>query len=222
MQSNNPSNLNRLAAGYTLLAPFYSWLTRLVYGKNFKELNVLVAEQIDANATILIIGGGDGKIIEALLAKKPNRITYIEMSTGMLREAQKEANRLAQKASLPPIYFVHEAFPTQHISELFDTIITPFVCDTLEQNFLKEVFIPGIEQRLKPTGKWINLDFRQPTKNEYWYILHLTVLHAVFKVICGLNRTFLPKIDSLLSTTQLIKTQNTFIGWFEILVYQKR
>ncbi len=77
------------------IAPYYDWLTRLVFGRSIRRAQRHFLGQIPPGARVLVVGGGTGWLLVDLL-KRPavTHVTYLEASAVMLRLAQQKVQCL--------------------------------------------------------------------------------------------------------------------------------
>jgi ubiquinone/menaquinone biosynthesis C-methylase UbiE len=86
--------MQRISKGFDRLAPVYTLLTKIVFGGRVQRAQLHFLTQITRNDHVLILGGGSGDLLKALLEKNPGLIVdYIDISPRMLNLARKKINK---------------------------------------------------------------------------------------------------------------------------------
>ncbi|MHA7131812.1 class I SAM-dependent methyltransferase [Algoriphagus namhaensis] len=135
---------------YSLVAPFYSGLARVVFGDVLKQAKLAyICPKSDRR--ILLIGGGTGEDYSVMASEMSG--DFWERSASMLRRAKKN---LAQAQ----LHFYQGDF-TQSDLQTYDEIWLHFVLDTIPDEDM-EIFLQGCLKRLKPDGNLILADFFEP------------------------------------------------------------
>lgn len=139
------------------IAPYYDWLASAVFGQSLKQAQSQFLNRIPAGASILIVGGGTGWLLEPLLTgNRPGRVVYLERSARMLARA---SGRMLSR-SLPGTVTFRLGTETALLpTDRFDVIITPFVLDVNSALILKTALLPRLRLALKPGGQWFVTDF---------------------------------------------------------------
>jgi ubiquinone/menaquinone biosynthesis C-methylase UbiE len=178
-----------MAANYNNSAWFYDRLSRLVYGNALINAQVYLLQYIPAGSNILIIGGGTGWILEEITKIHPTglNITYVEVALAMMDLSQK------RQTGSNKVIFINDAVENIMLQPDFDVVITPFLFDNFKEQTLQKVF-EHIHQSLKPKGIWLNADFQLTGK--WWQQLLLKSMFLFFRILCGIEASSLPDIDS--------------------------
>jgi ubiquinone/menaquinone biosynthesis C-methylase UbiE len=179
-----------MAANYNNAAWFYDRLSRIVYGNALVKAQVYLLQYIRPGATILIVGGGTGWILEQIALIHPSglHITYVEVSDKMMALSQKRNTGNNQ------ITYINDAIENVTGLGSFDIIITPFLFDNFTPEKLETVFT-HLHYSLKNNGLWLNADFQLTGK--WWQNILLTSMLFFFKVLCGVESTQLPDYEKL-------------------------
>ena len=109
--------------GFDKLAPYYDRLTRLVYGKSIKDSQEQFLSQVRFGSSVLIVGGGTGKILKKLFAIPGIAITYVDASEEMINRAKDQVYNSECST------FIHTKISEFNADDQFDYIITPFFLD---------------------------------------------------------------------------------------------
>ncbi|MEM0999400.1 MAG: class I SAM-dependent methyltransferase [Bacteroidota bacterium] len=144
--------------GFDRLAAIYDGLARAVYGKSIRRAQLHFLDQWPKGATVLIVGGGTGWFLEAVLRKTdPRKVYYIELSEKML---EKSAALIREQlpAALPRVEFrrgtVHDQAPPAPV----DIVVTHFYLDLFNGAELRGE-IATLDAHLRPGGYWSLADF---------------------------------------------------------------
>jgi ubiquinone/menaquinone biosynthesis C-methylase UbiE len=197
-----------MASNYDNSAWFYDHLSRVIYGRALIWSQVYLLPSIPAGATILIAGGGTGWILEEIAKIHPSglKITYAEISAKMMA--------LSQKRNTGDNEVIYINLPVENVQmpDQFDVVITPFLFDNFTEQTLQKVF-SKIHQSLKPTGIWLNTDFRLTGK--WWQKLLLRSMIVFFRIICRIESTKLPEMEKCFEQqAYAVINQKSFFGEF--------
>jgi ubiquinone/menaquinone biosynthesis C-methylase UbiE len=125
-----------MPSNYDNSAVFYDRLSRVVFGQALISSQVYLLPFIPPNASVLIVGGGTGWILEEIAKTYPSglSITYVEISAKM--------NALAQKRNTAnnQVIFVNKPIEAVADSDSYDVIITSFLFDNFSETTLATVF----------------------------------------------------------------------------------
>jgi hypothetical protein len=173
-----------LLNGFDAIAKIYDRLARIVFGKSIRDAQLYFIHQIPDNSNILILGGGTGWILKAILEVKPaSRIWYVEASSKMIslsREYTKGNNN---------IYFIHGTENDIPTNENYDVVITNFYFDLFTDEKLPDV-INKILPTLKNECKWIVTDFVDEGK--WWQRTMLKLMYCFFAITANIESKQLP------------------------------
>jgi ubiquinone/menaquinone biosynthesis C-methylase UbiE len=176
-----------MASNYDNSASFYDGLSRAVFGHALVDAQAYFLPQMPVGATVLIIGGGTGWILEEIAKVYPTglNIVYVEISAKMMALSRKrnlDANQ---------VIFINRAIEEVEYPEHFNVIITPFLFDNYKQGDLPAT-LQHIHQMLKTGGIWLNTDFQLTGK--WWQFVLLKSMLLFFKVLCGVESWRLPDV----------------------------
>jgi len=205
-----------MSANYDNSAWFYDRLSRLFYGDALIKAQVYLLEFIPADATVLIVGGGTGWILEQIAKKHPAglRITYVEVSARMINHAEK------RNAGGNRVVFINDAVEHTSLQPDFDVVLTPFVFDSFSDQTMKGVF-GHIHSVLNPGGIWLYSDFRLTKKR--WQRLLLKTMLKFFKALCNIEASQLPNVERQfkLHGYTLVESRTFFKDFVISMVYKK-
>lgn len=197
-----------MAANYNNSAWFYDRLSKLVYGRALIRSQVYLLPFISPQSNILIVGGGTGWILEEIAKIHPEglTITYVEIAPNMMALSRK------RNTGENEVTFINEPVEDVHFTTHFDLVITPFLFDNFTEENLQKIFA-HIHHFLKSGGLWLNTDFHLTGK--WWQNVLLKSMIIFFRLICGIEATKLPDMQSCFSKAGYkIVDQKTFFGEF--------
>jgi len=174
---------------YDTVAPYYDFLSRMVYGDAITKASAFLVSFIPPGSTVAIIGGGTGTILQQIACINPAglKIFYIDVSAKMISRAK------GKWVGENEIVFINSAVQNVTLSETVDIVITPFLFDNFTDSTAQEIF-GKIDGFLKPNGTWLFADFRD---NGRWQKGLLKVMYLFFQSVCGIEAKRLPDTDSL-------------------------
>ncbi|MEO6524157.1 MAG: methyltransferase domain-containing protein [Mucilaginibacter sp.] len=177
-----------MPSNYDNSAAFYDQLSRMVFGKALIKAQSHLLKQVPPNASVLIVGGGTGWILEELsnIHYSGLDITYVEISSRMTALAKK------RNTGINKVTFINDAIENTSPETAYDVVITPFLLDSFTEDTLEKAFA-HMHQQLKPKGLWLCTDFQLTGK--LWQTLLLKSMYFFFRILCGIETMSLPKID---------------------------
>ncbi len=192
------------------IAGVYDLLARLVFGNRLHRAQCMMLPEISEQASVLILGGGTGKILDALFLHQPDvQVTYVEKSERMIHKAKCGLSPLREKQVL----FVHAGFEDWDSDQLFDIVLCPFFLDLFTDTKLEQQILPAIKQRMKPAGKLLVTDFtieESSTWNKCWQRILLKVMYRFFKYTARLEASNLPCIHHALTHAGFVSLSKYF------------
>ncbi len=174
-------------SGFDRVAAFYDPLARLVFGSSLQRAQLWLLPFIPDDATILIIGGGSGWLLQQVLIQtSPKHILYVEASEKMLQKAR-------QQTSAPSIVtFRHGTEASLQPDEQFDVIITPFILDLYPEPRLTQL-MHRLHAALRPKGLWLFADFwPAEQKPPMWQKLLAKSMYLFFGLLSNVQARHLP------------------------------
>ena len=197
--------------GYTLLAPIYQFLSKLVFGNLLlkAQLHFLKEEQPKSTKhfnNILIIGGGNGELLAEILSEFPScTICYVESSAKMNSLAK---NRIPLADMNRVEFFQIDVFHWKN--ELhFDVVLLPFFLDLfgLEK---QHSLLSRVHHWLAPSGKLIVTDFNK-SEHRFQKLL-IGFMYFVFNSLNAAETNNLPDFNSLLNSKNWKVKRKKFFG----------
>jgi ubiquinone/menaquinone biosynthesis C-methylase UbiE len=182
----------RIFTTYNKVAWFYDGLCSLVFGSAVKQSQIDLLPFIEANTSILIIGGGTGWILEEIAKLHPSglQISYVDISSEMIKRSEK------RKTGANVIEFIEasiESFPLT--DKTYDVIFTPFLLDGFSQLTYHKVF-KKLDAALKTNGRWLYADFQLSKASSTKQKLVLKFMYLFFRSTCKIEAVQLPFVDN--------------------------
>lgn len=198
-----------MANNFDWIAPVYDSLSRIVFGRRLQRAQTLFLDQISSGASVLLLGGGTGELLVAILTQQPDcHVTYLEPSARMVALATRRVLRLARPAG---VTFRVGDETTLHSDEQFDVIITPFVLDLFTEETLQNSLVPRLRQTLKPGGIWLVTDF--VNTDVWWQQALLWSMIHFFRLTTGIEARRLADWQQLLSRAGLTRQRQKSVVW---------
>jgi tRNA (cmo5U34)-methyltransferase len=147
---------------FDLLAPVYDELAGLVLGPAAKNAQTELLPQLRGARNALVLGGGTGWFLEALLAETGvERVLYIEKSQAML-DRSRALLAAAAPAWLPRVEFrLGTEDSLQPSDGTFELVITNFFLDQFNDHSCAQV-IEKLAAALDDEGRWLFVDIHTP------------------------------------------------------------
>lgn len=211
-------------SGFDRAAWFYDALAQLVFGSAIGRSQSYFLNEIPAGARVLLIGGGSGKLLQALLRHTAcSHILYLEASPKMLAQARQRVEpELRQQATQVEFRLGTEA--ALHPSEQFNVIITPFLLDLFRPSRVAGM-VQQLRKSLQPEGCWLHTDFSYTsTHTVFWQKLLMRLMYRFFRLLCRIEASSLPDFDEIFRKAGLEKQQQKtfFRGMIEAAVFEAK
>ena len=176
-------NVDRIAGSYALIE-------RMVYRGALQRARCCYLNEIDAPARVLIIGEGDGRFLEALLARFPDcGVDVVEPSGRMIALAQK---RIGESGAVKFHQCDFESFSGVD----YDLVATHFFFDCFDESGQQRA-AEKVVRLLGRGGVCLLSDFQMPKKGVFARMrarLLLKVMYRFFGITSGLKTRVL--VDS--------------------------
>lgn len=203
---------------YDAIAGSYDTLSRMVFFK--AQINAQKAQLacIPAGASILIVGGGTGWILEEITSVHGSGldITYLEISENMLTLARKR-NYGDNKVT-----FIHQAVEDYSLPQTYDIIQTGFLFDNFSGERAAKVF-DILLNHLKPGGYWLYSDFKVEPKGSDWKKAMLQLMYLFFARIAHVEARKLPAMEAMFKASgcDIITRKLHYSGFIESIIFKK-
>lgn len=185
-----------MPADFDRIAPNYDLFARLVFGNAVKNSQLVVLDFIPDQSAVLIVGGGTGWLLKALLQKKSvSKVVYIEASARMLELSRKQALLVNYTAIVD---FRLGTEKSIQAGERFDVVITHFLLDVFTAQTAGK-FIQTVGASLQQQGIWLCTDFslEEHDSGKWWKKTLIRAMYAFFRWTCHIEATRLPPLHTL-------------------------
>lgn len=202
---------DNISARYDFLNHFLSLGIDILWRK--KTLRLLKPEK---PSTILDVATGTGDLaIEALKILKPDKITGIDISKGMLEKGREKISRLGLTSKIELLHGDSENLPFP--DNTFDAVTVSFGVRNFEN---LEMGLSNIYKVLKPGGSCVILEFSKPKKfpvKQFYNFYFKNILPLMGKIISKDNAayTYLPE------SVQAFPEGKSFIEIFKNIGFKK-
>jgi ubiquinone/menaquinone biosynthesis C-methylase UbiE len=181
------------ANDYDRIAGNYDALSRLLFQKAIVRSQQSLFPFLSAPATVLIVGGGTGWILEEIAKIHADglQITYLDLSANMIALAK---NRDWKQNA---VTFVQSDIREYESEMRYDFVITPFLFDNFKPTHVHSIF-DRLDRLLAPNGLWLYADFHvQNNVNGIWQKALLKCMYLFFRFIANVETTVLTDMDAL-------------------------
>jgi tRNA (cmo5U34)-methyltransferase len=211
------------AHSFSPVASFYDRLSGLAFGSSLYRAQAEHLGLIPAGARVLLIGGGTGQILPALLQHTACReVVFLEASDKMLARARQAVASLAEAGRV-----VFRLGTEEDISqeEKFDVVLTFFFLDLFSSPLLGQI-TTRLSGALVPGGWWLASDFVHPRGSRLRKgaaALLFSSMYLFFRLTCGLSATRLPDWPAQLSRLGLNQVKSCYFyhGLIRAAAYRK-
>ena len=174
------------------VACFYDLLARLVFGNTIIEASSHYLSKLSAGDSILIVGGGTGKILKDIPAGV--NVDYVEYSAQMLKRSQ--------RYSREEIRFIQGDFFEVELKGNYDYVVFPFFLDLFSDEKIRKA-IYKVRLLLKPSGKLIVTDFQ--STHHFFQKLLISSMILFFRVSARMESKRLESIMEILSEEKFVE-----------------
>ncbi|PCH97435.1 MAG: hypothetical protein COB85_02745 [Bacteroidetes bacterium] len=218
-------NREKIKRGFNFIAPYYDFCSNLIFGKSILSAQSLYFNSVKESHSILILGGGTGKILLPL-AKEANfkSLTFLDISPGMIDKARHLciSNGLNAESKIEFMEGSTEAIPK---NKMYDAIITPFVLDCFSDENL-EIVMRNLDQHLVPGGMWLFSDFHHFNSDgqvSFFKRTAIKMLYLIFNLFCYIAVWELPHFKNAFNNLGLIEVEENYsvAGLIVTRTYQK-
>jgi hypothetical protein len=196
-------------------------LEYLTLGRVLERTRMHFLSRLTASGNALVLGDGDGRFLERLLATNPGLCaTALDSSEEMLRLLRKRCAPYASRLRTlhgDALRFIPPA------NASYDLLVTHFFLDCLTEPQLGEL-VQHLSPALAPDSFWLFSDFRIPPGSMRWPARILVrSLYLAFRVVTGLGVTRLPNHGPSLSAAgfRRIDRQLFFFGILTTELWQR-
>jgi ubiquinone/menaquinone biosynthesis C-methylase UbiE len=185
-----------MIGGFDRVAGIYRLLEHAAFGRTLQRARTAHLEALRGRRDILVVGDGDGRCLEAIVAMAPDaRVTAVDASAAMLARARR---RVTAAGAADRVTFRQEdvrrgAWP----ADRHDAVVTMFVLDCFTPPDV-ETIVAALARGLRADGVWLFADFAIPDRG--WRRLHarlvVGLLYAFFRWTTGIEARELPPSEA--------------------------
>jgi ubiquinone/menaquinone biosynthesis C-methylase UbiE len=192
---------DRAPNNFDSIAPYYDRIARFVFGKSIVNAQVEHLDQIPPRATLLILGGGTGWILD-VIEKCHNdcKIYFIDASSQMISFARD------RQCIRNQIIFIHGTEENIPNGISFDVVITNFYLDLFDTCGVKKR-VKFISNFCSDKVVWIATDF---VMAKWWHRFLLWIMYRFFKMTSRIEAHHLPDWKGVFKTENFILTSSKF------------
>jgi spermidine synthase len=186
------------------LAPWYRWIEYAAFGRALERRRFAFLPRLTDAGRVLILGEGDGRTVERLLAIAPDaRVDVVEVSPEMIALAGRRV-----RGSGRVQFHQSDARAHRRPAGWYDGIITNFFLDCFTDEEVAPL-IAELASELSPDGTWIIAEFAIPPRG--WRRLHARIwiwtMYRFFGITTGLRAKRLPAIERLLREAGMTRVE---------------
>lgn len=195
--------------GYDQLAGRYQLFEKLMFGSSLAKARTALLSSIPACRSALVLGDGDGRLLEQLLATQPDcQITSIDQSRRMLEIQQKRLSHHPRRDHVT--WRQQDARELEGFDRQFDLLVAAFFLDCFTGPDL-EIHLPRWLSTLRRGGHFYVVDFQQPDAGlkRLRGKMYLSAMHHFFRWYTNLPNRQLVDINHALNRcpVELIASQ---------------
>lgn len=178
----------RIARGYDRLAGSYRTLERLAFAGALDRARFAHLPAVAECRRILLIGDGDGRFLERLLAStRPHAtaVEIVELSRAMIERSRR---RIPESEQSRVHYHHGSLFDVSLPDAHFDAVVTCFFLDQFQGAALQRA-VGAIAKLCRSGALWAVSDFRIPEREpgRVYARLWLALLYRFFGVVTGIQ-----------------------------------
>lgn len=210
--------------GFDRLSKVYDFLVALVYGRALRRAQTCFLERVPKGSRVLIVGGGTGWFLEELLKRTDlEKVTYVELSEGMLARSRERIEELGLPEAGQKIEWVHGTVHDLPEVAKYDLVCTLCFLDLFHGETL-EAEVRALRKRMAGAGTWYFSDFRYADRWPMSWISRGLIwgMYRFFRLTCGIQAGRLGDFHGVLQQAGLEGVdRRTFYGgmlesvWYE-------
>lgn len=209
-------------SGFDSVARIYQTLERVAFGSALERARFSFVDRLQQCESVLILGDGDGRFLEAALRAAPRaKFVCVDSSRTMIDLA---SARVAASQRGRVTFLCTDARQFDPSPKRFDAIVTLFFLDCFTARDVRSL-VAQLTTHLQPNGMWLFADFAIPSSG--LARLHATLLvqslYAFFRWQTAIEARELPPSEQLLGTAGLKRVDERAFRWGSLrsAVFQK-
>lgn len=186
------------------LAPWYRWIEYAAFGRALERRRFAFLPRLADAGRVLILGEGDGRTVERLLAIAPDaRVDVVEVSPEMIALA---GRRVRDSGRVQ--FHQSDARAHRRPRGWYDAIVTNFFLDCFTDEELAPL-VAELASELSPEGVWVIAEFAIPPRG--WRHFHARIwiwtMYRFFGITTGLRARRLPAIERLMREAGMTRVE---------------
>jgi ubiquinone/menaquinone biosynthesis C-methylase UbiE len=201
------------ARGFDRVARWYRALEFVAFGGDLERARFAFLDRLSDRRDILILGEGDGRCAERLLALAPQaRITCVDSSRGMIDEAETRIRKAGGGDRVSLICADARDFAPE--AGRHDAVVTLFILDCFTAGEVASI-VARVGAALSPGAPWVFSDFTLPPRGiarlraRAW----LRLLYAFFRWETALAVSSLPPSEEILEEAGWRRSETRGLQW---------
>ena len=193
------------AANFDRLARGYRALEFVAFGRDLERARFSFLERLRDRRSILVLGEGDGRCLERLVALAPHAAIHcLDASPAMIAAA---SARLPVVARSRVTLTCADIFAFDFDARRYDAVTTFFFLDCFTAEQVRTI-VARVTPRLEPGALWLFADFVLPARGwprrraQAW----LALLYAFFRWQTGLRARALPPSELVIEGAGFART----------------
>jgi tRNA (cmo5U34)-methyltransferase len=196
-------NPKAVAKGFDRVSSIYDFVARCTYGNALRKAQAFHLAQLPKGAKVLVLGGGTGWFLEALLRHSaPSQVDYVELSPKMIALSQKRLQQNFPQA-FAQVNFVLGGISAIPSSE-YDLVCTHCFLDVFPEETLEPIVVELLSH-MKADGVWHFSDFRKANRFPMWLVSRglIWAMYRVFHWVCAIPARRLPNFHAVFERQKL-------------------
>jgi len=191
---------------FSILSPIYDFLGSLMFQGSLHSSQTFFLDKLQEAKHVLILGGGTGRFLVDLLKRvKVEKVSYVDISPGMIKQAKRKVQRLGIDDQVEFICGGLELIP----DDKFDLICTHYFLDCFSDDELIGVY-ELLKEKLSENGVWHFTDFYLDQESSSFRKAQVRFLYFFFRMSCGLKVDKLANFKSLFEESGFKEREQKF------------
>ena len=191
---------------FSILSPIYDFLGILAFQGTLHRSQLFLLNELKQSQNALIIGGGTGRfLVDLMKSGKVDKVTYVDISPGMIKKAESKIKKLASSDRVSFICGGLDSIP----EEKFDLICTHYFLDCFPEDQLPEV-MAKLNHFLSDNGDWHFTDFYLNESSSFIQRKTVGFLYWFFRLSCGIKVRKLANFENQFEDVGLSEFKNKF------------
>ena len=194
--------LEQQSKGFDRLARGYDLLVALVYGSSLRKAQSHYLDRVKEDSKVLIVGGGTGWFLEALLRTgKIAEVTYVELSGKMLSLSRERIEKRLPQL-LDRVEWIQGTVHDLPVGRSFDLVCTLCYLDLFEGEQLEREAL-SVRNRLSDKGNWYYSDFCFAKRWPMSWISRglIWIMYRFFRMLCRIPAGKLENLSGAVAAT---------------------